>query len=295
MLTRVPQLTTKELADIEILLHECKKFDGNSIPIYKHLIDKRHPLACNVLCYKDDNLIGYLRTFFFYAEACEVALMVAPKYRRQGIAAQMFREIYPLMRQENIKSLIFSTPPKLHDEWLNKLGFTYRNSEYQMHYDHKKETTIHPKVTSIRFAIEEDIPTLCAIDNVCFPSKKADPDFLFQGLLHTPNCDLFVLLHEGEVVGKAHVFTESDRVRLTDLGILPKARGLGLGASLVKHCINFALIRNKTNIILDVEKTNEKAQKLYSGLGFSMINTHDYWVSLQDATDFGLNDFLSHA
>lgn len=294
MLTRVPQLTVTELADIELLLNECKQHDGNSIPIYKHLIDKRHPLACNVLYYKDKHLVGYLRTFFFYVDACEVALMVAPAYRRQGIASQMLREIVPVVQAENITSLIFSTPPHLHDDWLTKLKFHYRGSEYQMQYDPEKEITVHPKPATIRFATEADIPKLCVIDDACFPNKKADPDSLFQNLLRTSNCDLFVLTQAGEVVGKAHLFTESDRVRLTDIGVLPNVRGQGFGSSLIRHCVNHALVRNKTKIVLDVETNNEGALKLYNGLGFNVTNAHDYWVSPENATNFGLDVYLKH-
>ncbi|MDP3561638.1 MAG: GNAT family N-acetyltransferase [Legionellaceae bacterium] len=294
MITRVSQLTDAELTDIESLLAECKHADGNFIPIYKHLIDKRHPLACNVLCYQDKQLIGFLRTYFFYVDACEVALMVAPNYRRQGIASQLFREILPLLREEHINSLIFSTPPNLCETWLSDLGFSFRNSEYQMRYNAQKEVTTQIKPVTIRMATSEDIPILCAIDDASFPNKKTEPDALYQSLLQSSNCDLFALTQDKEVVGKIHVFTESDRIRLTDLAVFPQARGRGYGAALIKHCINHALVRNKTKIYLDVETTNESAIKVYNGLGFEITNSNSYWVTPKDATDFGLDVFIEH-
>ncbi len=286
--TRVPELTKLQLQDINQLHQHCKQADGNAISIYKHLIEKRHPLACNVLCYQDNNLIGYLRTYFFYADACEVALMVDPNYRHQGIATQLLREIIPLLQQENIASLIFSTPPKIYETWLKNLKFTYRNSEYQMQYDRHQAGHFEIKPALVRRANEEDIPALCAIDDACFPSKKPDADAVFRSLLYMPNCELLVLVLDGEAIGKAHIFTESDRVRLTDIGILPKAQGQGLSVALVKHCINHALVRNKTRIFLDVETTNERAIKLYTKLGFIITNSLDYWITPKNEPNYGL-------
>lgn len=294
ILTRVHELTSQQLHDIDKLHQACKQADGNMLPIYKHLISKRHPLACNVLCYEHDVLLGYLRTYFFYTDACEVALMVAPTHRRQGIASMLFREILPIVEAENIVSLIFSTPSKQHHDWLTELHFTYRNSEYQMQYDRNQPVTIHPKPASIRRAGLDDVSILCEIDSVCFPNKKTDQEALFESLLYAIDCDLFVLTQDQEVIGKAHIFTEPDRVRLTDIGILPKARGQGLGASLIKHCINQALIRNKTRIFLDVETTNERAIKLYTNLGFIITNSHDYWVSPKAIPHYGLSIFVDH-
>lgn len=294
IITRVPELTMLQLHEIDTLHQACKRVDGECVSIYKHLIEKRHPLACNVLCYQDNTLVGYLRTYFFYIDACEVALMVAPTHRHQGIASALFGEIVPILLKENITSLIFSTPPKINTDWLTRLNFTYRNSEYQMQYDRHQATSIQIKPALIRPAKEEDVQILAAIDDVCFPNKKADAEALFMSLLRTPNCDLFVLLQDEEVLGKAHVFTESDRVRLTDVGILPKARGQGFGATLIKHCINHALVRNKTRIFLDVEANNESAIKIYTKLGFTITNSLDYWISPKDSPDYGLSIFTHH-
>jgi hypothetical protein len=61
---------------------------------------------------------------------------------------------------------------------------------------------------------------------------------------------------------------------------------------LIKSCINHALINNKPKIILDVETSNESALKLYDGLGFAIINAHDYWSTPKQIPQFGLSAFL---
>lgn len=293
MLTANHELSFTQLVAIDNLLQKCKEQDGNAIPIYRHLIEKKHPVPCNLLFYKDDILAGYLRSFFFFENACEITLMVDPEFRRQTIGAQLLKAIIPVMQKESIKKLIFSTPPKINDEWFKQLGLTYRNSEYHMRYNLKHKNTTQTKPVKIRFANKEDIPRLCEIDSAAFPNKKIDPVSIFRNLLRTPNCEIFVLTVDNNVIGKAHVFTESDKTRLTDIGIDPELRSHGFGSALIKHCINFCLMRNKTNIVLDVETNNLGALKLYKNLGFEIVNSHDYWYTAENLENFGLDSIIA--
>ncbi|PJD94077.1 MAG: GNAT family N-acetyltransferase [Legionella sp.] len=292
MITRTHQLNGKQLADLELLVSYCKQNDRNTIPIYKHLIDKRHALPCNTLYYEEGKLLGYLRTFFFYSTACEVALMVHPAHRRQGIGRTLLAEILPILKQEHMETLIFSTPKGTNQEWLANLGMTFHGSEFQMQYDPEKPVSIPYKPACIRLATQKDIPQLVELDNTCFPDKKPDPMEVFRSLLTTNNCAIFALIQDDRIVGKAHVFKESDRARVTDIGVFPEYRGRGFAGALIKYCINHALINNKPKIVLDVEIANESALKLYDGLGFNIINAHDYWNTPNEAPEFGLSAFL---
>lgn len=295
MITRTHQMSLTQLNDLEGLMARCKDIDQNTIPIYKHLIDKMHTLPCNILSYHDGQLIGFLRTFFFYTDACEVALMVDPKYRKQGIARALLKEIIPILQIEHIKTLYFSTPKDLNRAWFEEMGMSFHGSERQMQYNPKKTVSVTFKPASIRLATMKDIPALIELDSVCFPKKKPDAEEIFRNLLSTSNCAILTLIHEQRIVGKAHVFKESDRARITDIGVFPEFRGRGFASTLIKYCINHALINNKPKIVLDVELTNESALKLYDGLGFEIVNAHDYWSTPKDASEFGLSNILWHS
>lgn len=295
MITRTHQMSLKQLNDLEALMARCQKVDLNTIPIYKHLIDKYHTLPCNILYYDNGKLIGYLRSFFFYTDACEMALMVDPDFRRQGLARTMLKELIPMLQKEHIQTLHFSTPKDLNQTWLKQLGMSFHGSERQMQYDSQKPVSVTFKPAAIRLAIFEDIAALVALDNLCFPNKKPDAQEVFRNLLTTTNCSIFVLIEDQRIVGKAHVFKESDRARITDIGVLPEYRGRGLASTLIKYCINHALINNKPKIVLDVEIANESALKLYDGLGFTITNAHDYWTTPKDALEFGLSTILCHS
>jgi ribosomal protein S18 acetylase RimI-like enzyme len=55
---------------------------------------------------------------------------------------------------------------------------------------------------------------------------------------------------------------------LEDLYVSEQARGSGLGAALVRGAIERARERDCRRVELDVDRTNEAAQRLYRGLGF---------------------------
>jgi ribosomal protein S18 acetylase RimI-like enzyme len=295
MIKRTHQMSLKQLEELDSLLSRCQKVDNNNIPIYRHLIDKFHTLSCNILYYDNDKLVGYLRTFFFYATACEVALMVDPDYRRRGIARALLKEIMPILQIEQIKTLYFSSPKDVNSSWISQLGLSFHGSERQMQYNSQKPVSVPFKPAAIRVATLKDIPTLIELDNICFPNKKPDAEEVFRNLLVTSNCTIFTLIQDQQIVGKAHVFRESDRARITDIGVFPDYRGRGYASTLIKYCINNALINNKPKIVLDVELTNESALKLYDALGFEIVNAHDYWSTPTGAAEFGLSAILCHS
>ena len=91
------QMSSKQIEDLDALVTRCQTSDLNTIPIYKHMIDKFHTLPCNLLFYNDNKLIGFLRSFFFYPNACEMAVMVDPEFRRKGIARTMLNTIMDII------------------------------------------------------------------------------------------------------------------------------------------------------------------------------------------------------
>lgn len=72
---------------------------------------KQHrSLPTSFLYYQNGSLIGFLSVYFFYDDAVEVAVLVSPQYRRQGIAKQLIKEALPLIKSQNYFNLIFHAP-----------------------------------------------------------------------------------------------------------------------------------------------------------------------------------------
>jgi RimJ/RimL family protein N-acetyltransferase len=247
MLTRNHQLTNQEFIDLDSLSAACKLKDGNNVAIYKHLLSQNRPRLCNVLYYHQKQLIGFLSTFFFYGDACEITVMVAPDYRKRGIATQMLKEILPLIQSENIKSLIFSTPHDVNNEWLLAKDFRYLHSEYQMEQQQHYPLPIANKSLVVRFATMDDLAFICAIDDACFPTHQPELAIHIQNQLYDPNYKM------------------------------PQFQKHGFGSTMLAHAVNYSLAANQPKLSLTVEAKNQQALKIYSRLGFKIENAHDFW------------------
>lgn len=277
MLIHNHQLNAQQLTELTTLSTECKNVDRNIVPTYQHLLGQNRPNSSNILYYQQ-HLIGFLSTFFFYDDACEIALMVAPAFRRQGVAINMLKEALPLVIAPHLKKLIFSTPHDLNNHWLSAHGFCYQHSEYQMRRDHSEP--ILNKTTSlvVRPATYDDIPILCLINDACFPTQPPDTPIRLHALLHDSLYQIFIAEQEGKPVGKAHICWQQDSARLTDIAVLPHVQKRGFGSILLGHCINYCLNAHQSNINLDVETQNQQALQLYTRLGFVVNNAYDYWT-----------------
>ncbi len=277
MLIRTHQLDFEQLRALEQLSAECKQHDENNIAMYRHLLDKARPTPCNVLYYKKDKLIGFLRPFFFYENACEIAVMVHPDFRRQGISFRMLQEIQLILNDHYVENIIFSVPQGLYTSWLTQFGLSYQGSEYQMQYCNTTLPLLEEKRFNIRPANHADIPTLCMIDKACFPLEQEDMPLRFYSLLADSGYTILMISLDGIPVGKAHILWQSDAARLSDIAVLPKAQGQGLGSAIINYCIAHVLKTNIHKIVLDVETNNRNALNIYRRLGFTINNAHDYW------------------
>ncbi len=287
MLIQTHQLDAAQLRELDALCLECKQTDGNGVAIYSHLLGKNRGRPANVLYYQD-RLVGFLGAFFFHANACEIGLMVAPAYRKKGIASRLMDAIRPLIQAEGVDTLIFSVPHGLYTDALTARGFVYEGSEYQMHRNTLEPAIIPDASLTLHRATHADIETLFIIDEACFPGEKIGMPARILSVLNDASVCLFLIHQNGVPVGKAHLNWQDNGVRLSDIGIMPHARKQGIGGVLLAHCINHALSQKKTDIWLDVESKNQNAHALYTRQGFEIKNAHDYW----SIHEFGLTAFL---
>ena len=286
-------LNKQQLAEINQLSARCKRHDGNIIAFYPHLLDKPRAMLCNVLCYDNQKLVGFLRPFFFYEKACEIALMVAPSHRRKGIARKMLQAILPSLT--TVDSLIFSVMAEHPTQWLADLGLTYTGSQYEMRYDLKASRhKIYPPNANIRLATLKDLNKICEIHQLCFPEPNSNLSNYFGSLMVEDNYRVFLIENNEKIVGKTHLRVQNDIVFLADLAVLPSAQGQGFGTKLIQYSIQKLTLEKYTALVLDVETQNQQALNLYSRLGFKISNKHDYWKTPDGVPGFGLSQLLQN-
>jgi ribosomal protein S18 acetylase RimI-like enzyme len=271
------QLNESQLQDLEQLTQLCQSTDGGLPAIYHHLISQKRDTESNILYYQDENLLGFLSVYFFYQDACEMSLLIAPGHRRQGIACQLLQTIIPLLITKSVSKLIFSSSASFCDNWIPAKGFSYQQSEYHMERNSYETLFIVNQSLTIRKATMADLDVLCALDTACFPEHQANMIERFIFLLNNNEYDILLASHNDLVIGKAHINWQPKSTLLSDIAVFPEYQGRGLGGELLSHSINHVLSLGKIRLALDVETKNQSALNLYLRHGFKTTHVYDYW------------------
>ncbi|MFX1525485.1 MAG: GNAT family N-acetyltransferase [Promethearchaeota archaeon] len=85
---------------------------------------------------------------------------------------------------------------------------------------------------------------------------------------------LKIIVKSEEEIGCISIIEEENRYILSLIEILPQFQNKGIGTRLINELLSNAIKQNKA-VYLQVLKTNEKAQKLYKKLGFSIESSTD--------------------
>jgi ribosomal protein S18 acetylase RimI-like enzyme len=278
MLTHTSQLTAQQLIELDTLCQHCKRVDGNTIALYQHILSQNRPFACNIFYHKKQTLVGFLSTFYFYENTCEISVMVAPNWRNKGIATQMIRESLAHISTQEIEKLVFSTPNGANAAWLSAHGCHYQHSEYQM-----QQQGVTPPITTddtfiVRPATLDDLRTIVAIDEACFSLPAAERLLRLHDLFSDPSYSILIALKDGIPIGKAHIHYQNNTARLTDIAIFPHQQGQGFGSRLLMWCLDICQKDQRKSVNLDVETSNHNALNLYIRMGFVVINSYDFWA-----------------
>lgn len=278
MIDLLNQLKEPELQSLDSLLDACRRVDGNVPNVYPHLLAQNRSFPVNILAYEEGSLVGFLSVYFFYQQACELAIVVHPQWRRRGIASRMLRTMIPFLKDQLMAEVICTNPHGLNDTWLKALGFHYDHSEYHMQREELQPVLLPKLEVEIHKAKNDYLSELCALDEACFQKSPRDMEMRFENLLANRDYVIFAALKEGRVVGKAHIRWKEGGATFSDIAVLPYLQGKGIGSSLLAHCINYALSEGRPHLDLDVETKNLNALHLYSRLGFKVANATDYWT-----------------
>ncbi len=121
----------------------------------------------------------------------------------------------------------------------------------------------------IRPWIGEDLPVLAEVEKECF----SDPYSLnmLTEEFESPHTVYLVVEENGEILGYGGYSAVLDEADIMTIGIIPKARGLGLGQMLLEKLISHAKEQEIKKMWLEVRVSNLPAITLYKKLGFCEI------------------------
>lgn len=274
------QLTPQQKIDLVQLQQKSLQHDHALPFFYPELLNKPRGFDSYYLYYNKQTLIGFLSFYLFYPHACEVALLVSPDERHQGIARGLLKKALPVMAKMGCYHLIFSKPAQAQDKGCHPL-FTQTGSEYTMVLENQMPLpAISNPVLTILPATDTDIPALCWINDACFDEKN-DMFYRFYHLLRDPQYQILVALYDQQIVGKSHFFFDKAAMILSDFAIHPDYQKQGFGKELLIGALNRMRQASSLPFSLNVASKNQSAFRLYQSNGFHITQTVHYWLILR--------------
>jgi ribosomal protein S18 acetylase RimI-like enzyme len=123
----------------------------------------------------------------------------------------------------------------------------------------------------VRPAISEDIPALVRLDEAAFGEDMwRNGAEAFQQCLN--RMALFVVAEQkGQVVGYQFSYMQGEEGYVARVAVHPRAQDQRIGARLLADAIHFFQRWGVRQIVLNTQKGNHRAQRLYSWFGFQLV------------------------
>ncbi|HEU5376362.1 MAG TPA: GNAT family N-acetyltransferase [Ktedonobacteraceae bacterium] len=136
-------------------------------------------------------------------------------------------------------------------------------------FDHVIPAQGNPAVR-LRRANHGDIPTLLALEELCFEQFWRYDPFSFSDIIYTH--PYFVVAElDDQVVGYQFNALDGEYGYLVRIAVHPNYNGHGVGTRLMAEAIKFFKTARSTRIMLNTQEDNTRAHHLYEWFGFVRI------------------------
>ena len=269
------KLSQEELSEAKKLINCCQAYDGTyRDPYLSNMLNFNPDMPAFFLYYEKGELVGLL-TVYADDQDVEVAILVHPNHRRQGIARALYRSFEKETASYPIESVTFQTECvflERHPDFVNNWGLVE---------DEETETWLGKDRRPYPLATVSNLDVLLAdrsyqdqISQLKFQAfseeheSKEVVDRYVAKALKDPESRLYILLKNGQVIGTCTVDLSSNTNYLYGLAIAELERGQGYGSYIAKSLVNKLIEQNDKEFQIAVEDSNVGAKRLYEKIGF---------------------------
>lgn len=269
------KLSQEELSEAKKLINCCQAYDGTyRDPYLSNMLNFNPDMPAFFLYYEKGELVGLL-TVYADDQDVEVAILVHPNHRRQGIARALYRSFEKETTSYPIESVTFQTERvflERHPDFVNNWGLIE---------DEETETWLGKDRRPYPLATVSNLDVLLAdrsyqdqISQLRFQAfseeheSKEVVDRYVAKALKDPESRLYILLKNGQVIGTCTVDLSSNTNYLYGLAIAELERGQGYGSYLARSLVNKLIEQNDKEFQIAVEDSNVGAKRLYEKIGF---------------------------
>ena len=234
-------------------------------------------------------LIGYLGICGFgnAAAPLELAGMVHPDYRRQGVWTRLHTLVMDECRRRNTKATLGLCDRRaLHGHcFLQSIGAAYVETEYEMIFSGDAPLPGADALQELRFqkATNADAAEIVRQNTIYFEREQSqigeEPDehrLLLPEDEEKRGMTIYLAFRKDRIIGKIHL-VYGDTGAIYGLGVLPEYRGKGYGRAILLTGMQMLMDKNSARIMLQVSAGNETALNLYKSCGFAQTSAMDYY------------------
>ena len=275
MIQSTNTLNDHQLLEAKALIAVCQNYDGTfREPYLSNMLNFDPNMPAFFLYYEKDELVGLL-TVYADDQDVEVAILVHPNHRRQGIARALFTIFEKETASFPIRSVTFQTERiflENHPDFVSNWGLVE---------DEETETWLGKDRRPYLLATVSNLEVLLAdssyqeqISQLKFQAFSEEHesrevvDRYVAEALKDPESRLYILLKNCQVIGTCTVDLSSNTNYFYGLAISELERGKGYGSYLAKSLVNQLIEQNDKEFQIAVEDSNVGAKHLYEKIGF---------------------------
>ena len=275
MIQSTNTLNDHQLLEAKALIAVCRNYDGTfREPYLSNMLNFDPNMPAFFLYYEKGELVGLL-TVYADDQDVEVAILVHPNHRRQGIARALFTSFEKETASFPIRSVTFQTERiflENHPDFVSNWGLVE---------DEETETWLGKDRRPYLLATVSNLEVLLAdssyqeqISQLKFQAFSEEHesrevvDRYVAEALKDPESRLYILLKNGQVIGTCTVDLSSNTNYFYGLAISELERGKGYGSYLAKSLVNQLIEQNDKEFQIAVEDSNVGAKRLYEKIGF---------------------------
>ena len=269
------KLSQEELSEAKKLINCCQAYDGTyRDPYLSNMLNFDPNMPAFFLYYEKGELVGLL-TVYADDQDVEVAILVHPNHRRQGIARALYRSFQKETASYPIESVTFQTERvflERHPDFVNNWGLVEdEETETWLGKDRRPYPLATVSNLDVLLADRSYQDQISQLKFQAFSEEHESKDVVDRYVakaLKDPESRLYILLKNGQVIGTCTVDLSSNTNYLYGLAIAELERGQGYGSYLAKSLVNKLIEQNDKEFQIAVEDSNVGAKRLYEKIGF---------------------------
>ena len=275
MIQSTNTLNDHQLLEAKALIAVCQNYDGTfREPYLSNMLNFDPNMPAFFLYYEKGELVGLL-TVYADDQDVEVAILVHPNHRRQGIARALFTSFEKETASFPIRSVTFQTERIFldrHPDFVSNWGLVEdEETETWLGMDRRPyllATVSNLEVLLADCSYQEQISQLkFQVFSEEHESREVVDRYVAEAL-KDPESRLYILLKDGQVIGTCTVDLSSNTNYFYGLAISEPERGKGYGSYLAKSLVNQLIEQNDKEFQIAVEDSNVGAKRLYEKIGF---------------------------